>query len=129
MKTYDELQTFKTFRERFDYLKLQGKMGVATFGVDRELNQQFYKSDLWQSVRNEVIFRDHGKDLGLEEIGGVIIIHHMNPITVLQLTRFDPSVIDPNQLISVSLRTHNAIHFCKNIEIWEERKPGDTKLW
>ena len=113
IKTYSELITIPTFEERFEYLKLDGRVGAETFGFNRYLNQAFYKSDEWLSIRDYIITRDNGCDLGVEgyEIYGRIIIHHMNPITkedVLQRSKF---LIDPEYLITTIKRTHDAIHY------------------
>lgn len=112
-KTYSELKKLKTFNERFDYLKLNGTVGSETFGYDRILNQVLYKSDKWRKVRDKVIVRDEGNDLGTEgyPIGGHIIVHHMNPITVEDVLNQNEKIFDPEYLISVSDLTHKAIHY------------------
>ena len=136
MKSYSELQKLKTYEERFEYLKLSDKnVGDETFGGRRQMNQDFYRSSAWKKVRDEVIARDLGRDLGLEgeEIGeGVrIIVHHMNPVTEEDLRMFRPCTLDPEYLITVADQTHNALHYGKieTLDRFEERKPGDTKLW
>lgn len=134
MRTYDRLKRIKTFDERFEYLKLTGKIGSETFGVDRYLNQVIYRSAEWKKTRRNVIIRDLGRDLGVEgyEIYGIIIIHHMNPITIEQAMNRDPIIFDMNYLISTSLTTHNAIHYGDESiipRLSNERRPGDTKLW
>lgn len=134
MRTYDRLKRMKTFDERFEYLKLTGKIGNETFGVDRYLNQVIYRSAEWKKTRRNVIIRDLGRDLGVEgyEIYGIIIIHHMNPITIEQAMNRDPIIFDMNYLISTSLTTHNAIHYGDESiipRLSNERRPGDTKLW
>lgn len=135
MKTYNELRQLSTFEERFNYLRLNGVVGHETFGFDRYLNQRFYKSAEWQQVRNLVIVRDNGCDMGLpgHEIGGPIIVHHMNPMSIEDIENHPEMLLDPNYLICVSLDTHNAIHYgvsdYKDNSIPIDRKPGDTKLW
>lgn len=134
IRSYVELSRFKTFEERFAYLKLGGVLGDATFGYDRWLNQLFYKSREWQSVRKQVIIRDNGCDLGIPgfEIVSGLIVHHMNPVTVADLEHGEESVIDPNYLVCTSLKTHNAIHYGDESLLPRGpivRKKGDTKLW
>lgn len=107
---------------------------MATFGFERYLNQRFYTSAQWRSVRNHVIARDEGCDLGLAgyEIFSKLVIHHMNPMTVEQVEDADERILDPEYLISVSLRTHNAVHYGDEsllVTAPVERRPGDTKLW
>jgi len=124
----------ETFAERFDYLKLKGILGSVTFGFDRWINQRFYKSHEWQTVRNAVIVRDHGCDLGIlgYEIESGLIVHHMNPLSVSDLTHGEEWVIDPEFLITTALNTHNAIHYGDENQLPRglvERKAGDTKLW
>lgn len=134
IKTYSELITIPTFEERFEYLKLDGRVGAETFGFDRYLNQAFYKSDEWLSIRDYVITRDNGCDLGVEgyEIYGRIIIHHMNPITkedILQRSKF---LIDPEYLITTIKRTHDAIHYSDSnllVKAPIERSKNDTCPW
>ena len=114
IRTYSELKLLETFEERFRYLKLGGTVGKQTFGFDRYLNQFFYKrSPLWKAVRNEVILRDNGCDLGVEgyEIRERIIIHHMNPITIEDIERESEFLLNPEYLISTIHNTHNAIHY------------------
>lgn len=113
IKTYSELITLPTFEERFEYLNLQGRIGEETFGFDRYLNQIFYRSQKWKSIRNYVISRDNGCDLGLEgfEIYGKIIIHHMNPITLKDIERESDFLLNPEFLICTTHNTHNAIHY------------------
>lgn len=134
LRRYSELLRLGTFEERFDYLSLKGRVGESTFGFDRWINQQFYTSRQWRQVRNEVIVRDGGCDLGIEgyEIHDRIYIHHMNPMTVNQIESGDPSILDPEFLISVTHNTHNAIHYGDASLLPKplvDRKPGDTKLW
>lgn len=135
-KSYKELSKLKTFEERFEYLKIGDKeVGEETFGGRRYLNQQFYSSHAWKKVRDEVIVRDLGRNLGLEgeEIGdkAKILVHHINPVSETDLREFRPCTLDPENLICVDHKTHNAIHYGDMITIdrYEERKPGDTKLW
>lgn len=131
-RTYTELLKLKTFDERFNYLKLNGQVGNVTFGYDRYLNQVFYKSQKWKKVRDQVIIRDNGCDLGVDgyQINDKIIIHHMNPILLEDIESND--ICNPEYLICTSPITHNAIHYSdENIleKKITERKPGDTKLW
>lgn len=113
IRTYSELITLPTFEERYKYLRLSGSVGADTFGFDRYLNQIFYRSKMWKDVRNHVIIRDNGCDLGVEghEIYGKIIIHHMNPITIEDIERESEFLLDPEYLICTILNTHNAIHY------------------
>ena len=113
MKKYNELIQFETFEDRFEYLKMQGDVGQETFGFDRYLNQKFYKSEEWKKVRNDVIVRDKGNDLGIKdrEIKENIIVHHINPITPDDIKNKEPWILDPENLICVSLDTHNALHY------------------
>ena len=134
IKTYSELITIPTFEERFEYLKLDGRVGAETFGFDRYLNQAFYKSDEWLSIRDYIITRDNGCDLGVEgyEIYGRVIIHHMNPVTkedILQRSKF---LIDPEYLITTIKRTHDAIHYSDSnllVKAPIERSKNDTCPW
>ena len=134
IRTYSELSKLKTFKERFTYLRLNGFVGKETFGFDRYLNQVFYKSAKWRSIRDFVIVRDNGCDLGVEgrEIYGKIIIHHMNPITIQDIEQESDFLLDPEFLISTVHETHNAIHYGdENLLILApiERKPNDTCPW
>lgn len=134
-KSYSEMMDAETFDERFEYLKLGGKAGVATFGDARYMNQAFYASDEWRSVRDDVILRDDGCDLGIpgREINGTIYVHHINPMTKELLAHGDPSVIDPNNLVCVSYNTHKALHYgdISMLKLIEPivRKPNDTCPW
>lgn len=133
-RTYSELRRIDAFTERFDYLSLRGNVGEKTFGFDRWVNQDFYTSREWRQVRHEVIARDYGCDMGVPgyEIHRGLYIHHMNPITVKQIQDGDPCILDPDNLITVSHNTHNAIHYGdKNLlpQPPVDRKRGDTKLW
>ena len=113
-KSYSELSKLKTLEERYEYLRTYSKIGEETFGGHRILNQKLYTSNpLWNSIRRKIIIRDNGFDLGLEgySIVGKIIVHHINPLTKEQLLNFDPCIFDPENLISCSHNTHNAIHY------------------
>lgn len=134
IKTYNELCQIDTFEERYHYLKLQGVLGVQTFGFDRWVNQRFYRSHEWKVVRDYVIVRDNGCDLGIPgfEIHSNLLVHHMNPISLNDLNHGEEWIIDPNFLITTSLRTHNAIHYGNESLLPREptvRKAGDTKFW
>lgn len=134
IRTYSELRRIESFKERFEYLKLNGSVGRSTFGFDRYLNQKFYTSTQWRRVRQAVIARDLGMDLGVDgyEIHDKIIIHHMNPIQVEDLNQDMPEILDPEYLITTTHNTHNAIHYgdaSKLAQPLVERRPGDTKLW
>lgn len=134
IRTYDELTKFETFEERFKYLKLDGSVGKDTFGFDRYLNQNFYRSKEWKDVRNHVIARDLGRDLGVEgrEIFDKVLIHHMNPITANDIIEKTDFLLNPNYLISTSKSTHDAIHygdFNPLFSSYTKRCKGDTKLW
>lgn len=133
-KTYSELRRIDSFEERFDYLKLKGVVGQATFGFDRYLNQSFYRSVEWKQIRHEVIVRDNGCDLGIDghEIYEPIYIHHLNPITPEDIKEGSHSLLDLNNLISVTHQTHNAIHYGDANLLRKgpiERRAGDTRLW
>ena len=135
IRTYSELIKLPTFEDRYEYLKLNGKIGEETFGFDRYINQQLYqRSKKWKSVRDKVIIRDNGCDLSMEgyEIWGKIIIHHMNPITIEDIERESDFVFNPEYLISTSLNTHNAIHYGDEnllIKAPIERTKYDTCPW
>ena len=134
IKTYSELIKLPTFEERFQYLKLDGDVGVETFGFDRYLNQAFYSSDEWKSIRNQVIIRDNGCDLGIEgrEIYKRIIIHHMNPITKEDLLYRTEYLLNPEYMICTMKNTHDAIHYGDENLLFKdpiERKPNDTCPW
>lgn len=134
MRTYSELIQMPTFRERYDYLKLNGRVGDETFGYDRYLNQIFYKCPEWKSIRREIIIRDCGCDLGLmdHEIFGMIFVHHMNPINERDITNRSDYLMNPEYLICCSTATHNAIHYGDAAMLYEEpiiRRPKDTILW
>lgn len=134
MLTYTELSLRSTFIARFRYAMLGGELGVATFGHDRPLNQKFYASHEWKRIRDAVIVRDNGCDLGVPGHGihDRILVHHMNPIQMQDLLHFNEDILNPEYLICVSTRTHNAIHFGDERQLPQpivERLPGDTKLW
>lgn len=134
IKTYHELKKLKTIEERYEYLKIGGVVGANTFGYDRYLNQLLYTSGRWQKTRNNVIIRDNGCDLGLSgfEISGIIIAHHINPVTLEQIVNEDPIIFDENYIVCTSLRTHNAIHYGdKNLlpSPIVERRQNDTCPW
>ncbi len=134
MKSYNELLRLKTFDERYEYLRLKSNIGEETFGYERYLNQYLYKSKRWLSVRDYVIIRDNGCDLGIDglEIQDRIIVHHINPVTLEQIENDDPCLYDPDNLISTSIDTHNGIHFNKRLRedrIPIERHPNDTCPW
>lgn len=133
--SYSELITLPTFEERYRYLRKSGIVGEETFGSHRYLNQILYTSPEWRSVRNHVIIRDNGCDLGMEgyEIRDRVYIHHINPITEDDILNRTPALFDMENLICVSFNTHQAIHYGDEsllpIISFNERTPGDTKLW
>lgn len=134
IRTYSELIKLSTFKERYEYLRLQGAIGDETFGSNRYLNQKFYKSDAWLAVRDAVIIRDNGCDLAMPDrmIDGTILIHHMNPISVQDVIHGSDSLLNPEYLICVTKMTHNAIHYSdENILIPDliERTKNDTCPW
>lgn len=134
VRTYTELSRINGFLERYRYLVLRGRTGITTFGFDRHVNQHFYRSTEWKQVRQHVIARDLGCDLGVVdyEIYDKILIHHMNPMTMDDIVDGNSSIIDPEYLITTTHRTHNAIHFGDENQLPKlrvERRPGDTKLW
>lgn len=134
IKTYTELSKLSTFEERFEYLKLNGVVGESTFGFDRYLNQIFYRSQRWKNVRDYVIIRDLGCDLGIEgyEIHDRIIIHHMNPLTRQDIEKESEYLLDPEFLITTVHHTHNAIHYGDDSLLLKtpvERTKFDTCPW
>lgn len=134
LRTYSELKQLKTFEERYEYLKLDGQVGADTFGFDRYLNQVFYKSPEWRSVRNEVIVRDNGCDLGIEgrEIHTKILVHHMNPISKEDILKRSDILLNPEYLITTVKRTHDAIHYGDADTLIKdpiERSANDTCPW
>ena len=135
MRTYGELIKIENFLDRYEYLKLNGSVGAETFGFDRWLNQIFYRSPEWKHIREEVIIRDDGCDLGIRDrpIGGRIYVHHMNPIDVNSIVERKSILLNPDFLICCSHNTHEAIHY-GNSDIllpdkFVERKPNDTIPW
>lgn len=133
-RCYSELRQLSSFIDRFRYLRIGGIVGESTFGFDRYLNQTLYKTDRWRSIRDDVILRDDGCDLGIPGmlIEGKVIVHHMNAITIDDIQEGRDWVFDPEFLICVSLSTHNAIHYGdENLlpKLPEERKPNDTCPW
>lgn len=134
IKTYSELITLPTFEERYRYLRLSGHVGEDTFGFDRYLNQIFYRSQKWKAIRDMVIIRDNGCDLGIEDrmIHGKILIHHMNPITLKDIERESEFLLDPEFLICTTHNTHNAIHYGDESQLVlmpVERTKYDTCPW
>lgn len=120
--------------ERFKYLSLKGKVGEETFGLDRFINQMFYNSYEWRCLRNEIIVRDNGCDLGIDgrEIHEKILIHHMNPITISDIQNRSDFIMNPEYLICTCKRTHDAIHYSNEEILYEDpiiRRPGDTCPW
>ena len=136
-RTYQEISSLRTFEERFNYLKLNGSPSFETFGGKRSLNQILYNSPEWKKTRKRIIARDLGCDLGIFDRPiskpNKLLIHHLNPISIEQVINHDPIIFDPNNLITVSHSTHNAIHYgdlsLLPPSIPNERKAGDTKLW
>lgn len=134
IKTYSQLIRLPTFEDRFEYLKLKGSVGKDTFGHDRYLNQVFYSSMEWRRLRDEIIIRDNGCDLGIEgrQIGGKVYIHHLNPLGVNDILTHSEYLVNPEYLICVSFETHNAIHY-GDINLLPrdpiERKRNDTCPW
>lgn len=132
IRRYSELCKLDTFDARFKYLSVKGSVGSETFGHERYLNQRFYTSKEWRSIRNYVIDRDQGCDLGLPgyEIYGQIVVHHMNPILADDIIHSTDFLMNPDFLICVSQATHNALHYGENpIDQVIERKPNDTCPW
>lgn len=135
IRTYSELKALPTFEERFRYLQLKGSVGKETFGFDRFLNQYLYqRSQQWKEIRDYVITRDNGCDLGIADrsIGGRIMVHHMNPLTIDDIMRESDYVFDPEYLISTSHNTHNAIHYGDEsllITVPVARSRNDTCPW
>lgn len=135
IKTYSELVKLNTFEERYKYLKLEGKVGEDTFGFDRYLNQIFYKTDEWKSVRDYVISRDNGCDLGMSDREikfGKILVHHMNPITKEDILNRSDILLNPEYLITTTKNTHDAIHYGSDDILYQdpvERYENDTCPW
>lgn len=134
-RTYSEARTYLTFEERFEYLRLAGEVGAEVFGHDRWINQSFYRSREWRTVRDFVIVRDDGCDLGIpgyEVARRDAFVHHINPMTPQDLMDGAEWVLDPEYLILTSQRTHNAIHYGDASLLrkpYVPRRAGDTKLW
>lgn len=131
IKSYSELRKLETFDERYEYLRLGGRVGEKTFGTERRFNQDFYHSTQWKRVRRIVLLRDNACDLGIEgyDVWSGLHIHHMNPMTLDDLYNGNPDILDPEFLISVSQGTHNAIHYGDERQLprsFTERRPGDT---
>ena len=134
MRTYTELNAIPDYEERYRYLKLNGQVGEETFGYDRIFNQMFYNSVEWRHIRQQVIVRDNGCDMGMpeHEIGGRIIIHHMNPITIEDIRKGTTFLLNPEYLVCVSENTHKAIHYGDESLIDHDpvvRSPNDTCPW
>jgi hypothetical protein len=133
-RTYSELLRFDNFEDRFEYLRLNGNVGRATFGFDRYINQKFYTSHEWKRARRDVIVRDNGCDLGVPgyEIGGTVLIHHINPMKIDDILHKNEDVFDPEYLITTTHDTHNALHYSDKNQLIKtvlSRSPNDTKLW
>ena len=134
IKTYRELRRLETFEERFEYLKLGGAVGRSTFGFDRYLNQRLYQSRAWKLTRRDIIIRDQSCDLGVPDrkIFSGLLIHHINPITALDIEEGADCIFDPDNLICTTTDTHNAIHFGDSsllLRLPQERRKGDTSPW
>lgn len=134
IRTYSELSQIESLEDRYKYLRLGGKVGEETFGFDRWLNQVLYKDKLWKEVRDEVIIRDGGNELGVEgyPINGPIYIHHMNPVTLDDILHNFDALINPEYLISTSKRTHDAIHYGNKDLLPKDpvvRSKNDTCPW
>lgn len=134
IKTYSELMEIRSFRERYRYLKLDGIVGQETFGYDRYLNQILYNSGEWRRFRRDIIIRDKGNDLACDgyEIGGIIIVHHINPITIDDVLQRAPMIFDPENVISCSDNTHKAVHYgdeSRLVDNFITRTKNDTCPW
>lgn len=134
IKTYSELITLPTFEERYAYLRIGGAVGKATFGYDRYLNQILYSSDEWKSFRRDIIIRDNGCDLACEgyDIFVRALVHHINPITVEDVVNRSPMIFDPENVITTTHNTHQAIHYSNEgllIRAPTERTQYDTCPW
>jgi hypothetical protein len=134
VRTYRQLRHIESFEDRFQYLSLPGSVGEPTFGFDRWMNQRFYRSREWKQIRDQVIARDLGCDLGVDgyEIHQQILIHHMNPMRASDIVHGDEDLLNPEYLITTTHRTHNAIHYGDASLLPKKhvaRRPGDTKLW
>ncbi len=134
IRTYSELMSFRTFEERFKYLSIGGSIGIQTFGFDRYLNQDFYNSSAWRSIRNKVIVRDEACDLAIvgRDIFDSIRVHHMNPMTLEDVEQGNPDILNLEFLICTSINTHNALHFGSSKSLTHlpmERRMNDTCPW
>ena len=134
IRRYSQMAQMETFEERFEYLKLGGVVGEATFGFDRHINQKFYRSTEWKTARRDVIVRDGGCDLGIpgREINGELLVHHINPLSLDDIVHAEEWILDPEFLVCTTKDTHNAIHYGDASLLPREfvpRAPGDTKLW
>lgn len=134
IRVYSELSQLRTFEERLEYLRLGGGVGRATFGFDRYVNQEFYTSQEWRDVRQYVIYRDNGCDLGIDgyEIHTGLIVHHMNPMDREDILNHEEWILSADFLITTTLQTHNAIHYGSESPYPKtvlRRSPGDTRLW
>lgn len=134
LRTYSELITLPTFKERFNYLRLDGRVGLETFGHDRYLNQILYNSPEWRNLRSRIVTRDCGRDLACEgyDIYGQVLVHHINPITVKDILDRNHMVFDPENLITTVHNTHNAIHYGDESLLTTEpiiRYKDDTCPW
>lgn len=134
IRSYSELRHIETFEERYEYLRLGGGVGVATFGFDRYINQAFYSSIQWKRARREVILRDSGCDLGIEgyDLHTGLLVHHMNPMEAGDIMDDQDWILNPEYLITTSHPTHNAIHYGDSSLLKKPfipRERGDTKLW
>lgn len=134
IRTYSELIQYETLADRFKYLKLNGQVGSETFGYDRYINQVFYNSTEWRRAKDKVIIRDNGCDLGVPgyDIADLIIVHHMNPITMADILDRNPDIFNPEYLICTSKRTHNAIHYSDESQLPSGliiRRANDQSPW
>lgn len=133
-RSYSEMMMLPTFRERYEYLRIGGTVGEDTFGYERYLNQVLYGSVSWKDFRRQIIIRDNGCDLAVEDriIKGRIIVHHINPISKTEIIHHDPMIFDPENVVCVSHNTHEAIHFSNSSLLFEDyvpRTPNDTIPW
>lgn len=135
IRTYSDLSKLKTFTERFEYLKLNGKVGEETFGFDRYINQKFYHSSEWKKIRDYVITRDNGCDLGISDreiMDERILIHHMNPVDINDIVNRSDYLLNPEYMITVTKNTHDAIHYGNEELLYTDpiiRRPNDTCPW
>lgn len=134
IRTYSEMRRLPTFEERYEYLRIGGGVGESTFGFDRYINQNFYHSAEWKRVRNHVIVRDNGCDLGIpgREINGSLLVHHINPMTPDHIIHDEDWILNPEYLVTTTKNTHNAIHYGNKSLLTKPfvaRTPGDTRLW